>query len=172
MPTPLRGALRMNWTMGQNSPPARKSSRAPDFAGGLNLVIFNDHNTPQNYPSPPRILGALSSKFRNSHQRPTLRPIRSRAGRGLRLLAICGLGWAAGTEAQTTGHSTDLLYDRNLLQGPSRFEGLELSFPVSCVALREYSFARSGFIVKQVFVETDLAPPIGRTRASPDRARV
>lgn len=50
------------------------------------------------------------------------------------VLVCCGWGWAAASGAQTTGHSTDLLYDRYLLQEPSRFETLELAFPVSCAA--------------------------------------
>ena len=157
-------------------------------------------------------------------------PARSRA---LRLLVFCSLGWATGTEAQTTGYSTELLHNQVLLQEPSRFGALEVAFPRACmalpdslrqfmeaqvneakphgfqyeiehacgfadghtlvlssivnqepslnfaylegyepverglqdslqvrslysgeVALREYSFARSGFSVKQVFVET------------------
>ena len=168
----------------------------------------------------------------NSHRSPSPRSLRSRSGRGLRLLVLCGLGWAAGTEAQTTGRLASLTHDRALLQERARFGALELAFPRSCaawpdslrqtmeawanqarphgfryevehacgfaggdavlssivnlepplnfaylegyepvergpgdslqvrslasgeVALQEYSFSRSGFVVKQVFVET------------------
>ncbi len=155
------------------------------------------------------------------HRSPSPRSLRSRSGRGLRLLVLCGLGWAAGTEAQTTGRLASLTHDRALLQERARFGALELAFPRSCaawanqarphgfhyevehacafaggdavlssivnleppfnftylegyepvergsrdslqvrslasgeVALQEYSFSRSGFVVKQVFVET------------------
>ena len=166
-----------------------------------------------------------------AHRCPYPRPLRSRPGRGLRLLVLGGLVWAAGTEAQTTGRLASLTYDRALLQDRARFGALELALPKSCaawpdslrqsvedwanqarphgfqyevehacgfaggdavlsaivnreppfnfaylegyqpvegdgdslrvrslasgqVALQEYSFARSGLVIKQVFIET------------------
>ena len=58
----------------------------------------------------------------------------SRAGRGLRLLLLSGLCWAAPSEAQTTGRLATLAYDRALLQETARFGALELAFPSTCAA--------------------------------------
>ena len=70
---------------------------------------------------------------RSSHRCPRPGPL-SRAGRGLRLLVLSGLGWAAAGEAQTTGRITSLTHDRALLQEAARFGALELAFPASCAA--------------------------------------
>lgn len=70
---------------------------------------------------------------KDSHRRPRPGPL-GRAGRGLRLLVLFGLGWAAAGEAQTTGRFTSLTHDRALLQKAARFGALELAFPASCAA--------------------------------------
>lgn len=61
-------------------------------------------------------------------------PRRSRAVRCLCLLLLSGLAWAAPSEAQTTGRLASLAYDRDLLQGPTRFGALQLALPSACAA--------------------------------------
>lgn len=51
------------------------------------------------------------------------------------LLVCCGLYWAAGAAAQTTGRFASLAYDQTLLQATARFGALELAFPRSCAAV-------------------------------------